>query len=362
MDLASRDLTMVPMDTASQDESKTGELVTTWAVLFSLGATFALARFYARFFKTKAHAWDDYFLVLALMTNLVTLVLVIIGASHGYGKHISQIAPSETVKALKAINFTVLTNGICMIFLKLSIGASLLRLQLGRGMTWIVWISIFISVCCNSMVLVGSIFACVPMAAIWDISLPHYTCIPKRYVVGSGYAQAGGNIVTDLFYSLSPLYYLRNVQVSRHNRYALRILFLVGLSATACSIAKLPELQQLANTVDPTYAGTDISMWASAEFAAGLIATSIPPLKIWFESGLRYICGSTSGSPNSSRKRAYYGTRSSIKPSRLTSRHSQHHILTEDSQVELSSLQARTMSHKTGTETSVVGVVGKDER
>lgn len=78
-----------------------------------------------------------------------------------------------------------------MLFLKLSIGASLLRLQLGRGMNWIVWFSILLSVCANAMTLIGSLFQCVPMEAIWNISLPNYTCIPKKYVVGSAYAQAG---------------------------------------------------------------------------------------------------------------------------------------------------------------------------
>lgn len=92
---------------------------------------------------------------------------------------------------MKAFNFTILTNGICMLFLKLSIGASLLRLQLGIGMNWIVWVFILISVCCNAMVTIGSLFACRPMEAIWNLGLENYTCIPRKYVVGSSYAQAG---------------------------------------------------------------------------------------------------------------------------------------------------------------------------
>jgi len=61
-----------------------------------------------------------------------------------------------------------------------------------------------------------------------------------------------GNIVTDLFYTLSPLYYLSKVKVSVYNRWALRGVFLVGLLATVCAIAKCTELPRLRNATDPT--------------------------------------------------------------------------------------------------------------
>ncbi|KAE9976078.1 hypothetical protein EG328_002849 [Venturia inaequalis] len=321
---------------ATQDlPSKTNQLLYSWIFLTIVGTTFVLARFYARFFKSKAHGWDDYFLGVAMISGIVTFALVVVGCSHGYGTSIYQLDPAEAAHALKAFNFTILTNGICMILLKLSIGASLLRLQLGRGMNWIVWLSIFISVCANAMTLIGSCFQCVPMEAIWNIRLPNYTCIPKKYVVGSSYAQACGNIVTDIFFSLSPLYYLRNVRVSVYNKWALRVLFCIGLSASACSIAKLPELGKLANTTDPTYAGPDISIWAAAEFNAGLVASSMPPLKSMFESTLKFIFGIKTGSLNSSAKRAYQGAKSSLKSSRINTRHSQHQILPEESQADI---------------------------
>jgi hypothetical protein len=38
-----------------------------------------------------------------------------------------------------------------------------------------------------------------------------------------------GNIVTDLLFTLGPLYYLRKVKVSRYNQWALRGVFCIGL-------------------------------------------------------------------------------------------------------------------------------------
>lgn len=151
------------------------------------------------------------------------------------------------------------------------------------------------------------------------------------------------------------------------------MLFLIGLSASACSVAKLPELHKLSNTTDPTCkyissvftgllrtskltlidAGAGISTYTAAEFNVGLIATSIPPLKPMFESTLKYFFGITPGSLNSSVKPAYYGARSSLKPSRMTTRHSQHQILPEDSQADLALGYLQTEAAAIKTETSI---------
>ena len=64
--------------------------------------------------------------------------------------------------------------------------------------------------------------------------------------------KAGGNILTDLFYSLGPLYYLSRVRVSVYNKWALRGVFMIGLVATICSIAKCEELPKLKSSTDPT--------------------------------------------------------------------------------------------------------------
>ncbi|TID17929.1 hypothetical protein E2P81_ATG10900 [Venturia nashicola] len=341
---------MASGDATEDVPSRTSELLYSVIFINILGASFVVARFYARFVKSNAHGWDDYFLGIALVSGIITFSLIAIACSHGYGTSIHQLAPADAVLALKATNFSVITNMICMIFLKLSIAASLLRLQLGRGMNWIVWLSVFISICSNAMALLGSVFQCVPMEAIWNINLPNYTCLPKKYVVGASYAQAAGNIVTDIFFSLSPLYYLRNVKVSVYNKWALRVLFCIGLSASACSVAKLPELHKLANTTNPTHAGVDIAIWAAAEFNAGLVATSMAPLKTLFEKALKCIFGITAGSLNSSVKRAYYGAKSSLKPSRMNTRHSQHQILPEESEADLTLVNLRNEATEAKTE------------
>jgi hypothetical protein len=106
----------------------------------------------------------------------------------------AKLNPQQKIDANKFSNFAVLDNGFAMAFVKLSIGFSLLRLQLGKGMTAIVWVSIAISVVCNMMVLVGSLFGCRPIQGIWNKAI-EADCNPPIVNVVASYIQTTGNIV-----------------------------------------------------------------------------------------------------------------------------------------------------------------------
>ena len=118
--------------------------------------------------------------------------LTIAMVHYGYGKTRDLLEPGRMTTALKFSNFAVLVNGFAMAFLKISIGVSLLRLQLGRGMAWIVWGSIVLSVACNALVVVITLFGCRPLAAVWDRSLmPVASCLPKGVNAWNSYIQTG---------------------------------------------------------------------------------------------------------------------------------------------------------------------------
>lgn len=120
------------------------------------------------------------------------MALTIVMVDYGYGKTKALLQPSQMTQALKYSNFAVLVNGFAMAFLKISIGLSLLRLQLGKGMVWIVWGSIFLSVVVNGLVVVTTLFGCRPLAAAWDRSLmPVATCLPRTVTVAHSYTQTG---------------------------------------------------------------------------------------------------------------------------------------------------------------------------
>jgi hypothetical protein len=122
--------------------------------------------------------------------SLVSMALTIAMVHYGYGKTRYLLQPAQMTSAMKFSNFAILVNGFAMAFLKISIGLSLLRLQLGNGMKWIVWGSMFLSIVVNMLVIVTSLFGCRPLAAVWDRSLmPVATCLPRSVSVANSYTQ-----------------------------------------------------------------------------------------------------------------------------------------------------------------------------
>ena len=113
-----------------------------------------------------------------------SMALTIVMVDYGYAKTKALLQSPEMTEALKYPNFALLNNGFAMALLKISIGLSLLRLQLGKGMVWIVWSSIFLSVMVNGLVVVTTLFGCRLLAAVWDRSLmPVATCLPRTATV-----------------------------------------------------------------------------------------------------------------------------------------------------------------------------------
>jgi hypothetical protein len=101
------------------------------------------------------------------------MALTIAMVHYGYGKTRYLLQPAQMTSAMKFSNFAILVNGFAMAFLKISIGLSLLRLQLGNGMKWIVWGSMFLSIVVNM-----------------DRSLmPVATCLPRSVSVANSYTQ-----------------------------------------------------------------------------------------------------------------------------------------------------------------------------
>ena len=116
--------------------------------------------------------------------------LGVASAVNGYGRPMSTIPPDRMLEALKFSNFGILANGVAMGTMKMSIGFSMLRIQLSRIFTALIWFTMAVSVVVNFNVLVGCFKSCTPIEKIWNPSLPG-TCWPTRINVGLAYAQAG---------------------------------------------------------------------------------------------------------------------------------------------------------------------------
>lgn len=98
----------------------------------------------------------------------------------------------DVVEAMKYSNFAVFCNGLAMAFLKVGIGASLLRINLSRVFSVVIILSIIVSLVVNLTVFGGSFAACQPIEKIWnkDPTLDG-TCWPRKVSLAFSYLQTG---------------------------------------------------------------------------------------------------------------------------------------------------------------------------
>ncbi|PGH06725.1 hypothetical protein GX51_02166 [Blastomyces parvus] len=294
-----------PDPTALRDRGP--ELMGVSCFLTVFGTAFVAARFWARYAATRPLGWDDLFLFLAMAAGLAGQGLTIAGVMYGSGKPFLTLDIADVVQCMKYSTFAIFCNGIAMAMLKLGIGSSLLRLNLSKVFNIGIIVCIVISLIVNLTVFPTTFGGCKPIEKAWnkDPNLPG-SCWPRKVSLVMSYLQTTGNIVTDLAFSIGPLVYLSKVRVSRYNKWALRGVFIIGLTASACAIAKATELPAILNTKDPTYAATNLTIWVKAEFNAGLFAASLPPLKATFEKMLRKF-GVMSGLSTPSNTHTYGG-------------------------------------------------------
>ncbi|EER37454.1 conserved hypothetical protein [Histoplasma capsulatum var. duboisii H88] len=288
---------MDPSMTSKPDRGP--ELMGVSCFLTIFGTLFVVARFWARYAAARAFGWDDLFLFLAMLAGLAGQGLTIAGVKYGSGKPFLTLDIADVVQCMKFSTFAILCNGLAMAFLKVGIGSSLLRLDLSRVFNFCVIACIAISLIVNLTVIPTTFAGCKPLEKTWnkDPTLAG-TCWPRKVSLVMSYLQ------TNVAFSIGPLVYLSQVRVSRYNKWALRGVFVIGLAASACAIAKATELPAILNTKDPTYAAVNLTIWVKAEFNAGLFAASLPPLKSTFERVLRKF-GVMSGLSTPSNTRSY---------------------------------------------------------
>ncbi|OJD14193.1 hypothetical protein AJ78_05433 [Emergomyces pasteurianus Ep9510] len=289
------------------------ELMGVTCFLTVFGTAFVIARFWARYAAVRPFGWDDLFIFLAMLAGLAGQGLTIAGIAYGSGKQFKTLKIADVAQTMKYSTFAIFCNGLAMGFLKIGIGSSLLRLNLSKMFNIAVIACIVVSIIVNFTVFPTTFAGCKPLEKTWNKD-PRLggSCWPRKVSLVMSYLQTTGNIVTDLAFSIGPLVYLAKVKVSRYNKWALRGVFLIGLTASACAIAKATELPAILNTQDPTYAAVNLTIWVKAEFNAGLFAASLPPLKSTFERVMRK-CGVMSGLSTPSNTHSYGGAYSGRK-------------------------------------------------
>ncbi|KXH52105.1 hypothetical protein CNYM01_00436 [Colletotrichum nymphaeae SA-01] len=255
-----------PLNPAWVAESNTARIITVVTVFHLLAQTSVALRIYARIWVIKAPGWDDAVMVLSAASTqhrapilLPAETDLVERAQYGLGKHFSTIDKKYDYVVFNHVAFwqSIISAAGALMFLKVSIALSLLRLSKTGWYKWALWSTI----------------------GFWDRNTtPPPKCKDGNNINLFGIINTGFNIFTDVVLATLPVPIIWNLQMKRRLRlYAIGILSL-GYFAVAMGIVK--AVYQLNNDSEPDKTfNRSIQFWGFLQLQVGIIAACAPALK-----------------------------------------------------------------------------------
>lgn len=133
------------------------------------------------------------------------------------------------------------------------------------------------------------IFGCQPTSAYWMSYDATYLLTADFYCVDAAKANLIAGIlsvVSDLYAVLLPCLMLWHFDAPRRQKIALNIVFCFGLLVVAAGAVRTYYFNGLAYTLDETWLGFDIFVWATLELQLAIICASAPALRVFFRKYL----------------------------------------------------------------------------
>jgi hypothetical protein len=156
---------------------------------------------------------------------------------------------------------------------------------------WKIYIiaAIVVTAAYSSIFVFMLIFACSPTDAYWKsfnlvyAATADFKCADTRY---ANIMSGALSIASDLWSVLLPCLMLRNFDAPRRQKVALNFIFSLGLLVVAAGSVRTYYLEKLGHTLDLTWVGFDVYIWAQLEINLSLICASAPALRALFRTWL----------------------------------------------------------------------------
>ncbi|KAJ5691836.1 hypothetical protein N7462_001259 [Penicillium macrosclerotiorum] len=218
---------------------------------------------------------DDWLIASALILQAVLLACSLIAGEWGMGKHIWTTTIPKVVK-MKQILLAWLIIYIFELFL---IKASILMFYRRIfGMNWTIWACLAIASAWALGSLIALLVCPAPISYFWT----EYTAPTSgnfRYNFYNYYlGNAAGNVVSDVLILLVPFPIVWRLKMRVTQKIMVSSVLLLGIFVCAASIVRLHYITGL-NTVDLTWAMSNVYVWSDVEPCLGIICACLPAVQ-----------------------------------------------------------------------------------
>ncbi|KAF1961961.1 hypothetical protein CC80DRAFT_531720 [Byssothecium circinans] len=251
-------------------------------------------RVYTRTILVRNFGKDDLAMVAALAITVAYLIAIFIIRENGMGLSGKDLTMDQMLAIIQTTLGIELIYYPCVFFIKLSILFCYLRI--GRFPTLstrrkalteasaavksferitkytIYFLAIFCLVC-----LITTLTQCIPIHKMWDFTgMVKGSCINTTAFF---YTTSAVNIITDIWIIALPVRTLLKIQRPSHEKFALIVVFSLGVFSCIASIVRLHAIRIYTESPDPFYDSAPINLWSMVEINIGIWCASIPSLK-----------------------------------------------------------------------------------
>ncbi|KAF2498106.1 hypothetical protein BU16DRAFT_445842, partial [Lophium mytilinum] len=267
---------------ASQDADPDTRVVMTLGWLLAsmiLMIFFVFARFYSKFTIKTTIGVDDWVMVTAALCAIPVSLVGCAATGFGLGWKSANLKPGWEETYAKACIGNIALIPMSMSLTKISLCLTYLRLFPSRSNKIFCWTAIVYCVAWAIASIFVLIFACIPVAAVWDLSIVDKKCIDFKAALLSF---AALNSLSDFLVFLWPARSLWSIQLPVKQRLGLILVFAVGIIVCVAGICRMWYFLVYLNSKDPYWEASILWCLSSTEVDLGIICACLPGTKPLF--------------------------------------------------------------------------------
>ncbi|KAL9639431.1 MAG: hypothetical protein Q9204_001090 [Flavoplaca sp. TL-2023a] len=276
---------------AGGDENLGPTIIIINVIVFTASMLIIILRIFTRLCLTKNFGWDDVFMVLTGVLNVVGMGFVGTEVANGLGRKRYYLEPASYKKFLKYDYLDWVQVFLTLMISKISICLFLLRLSSFRKIRLGLHAMNIFLVTSHIPLTFLIVFQCSPISKYWRN--PHDgpgKCFSKDTVAHIIIVQGVFSIVSDFILAGFPIVLLWNVQLGKRTKLGLCMLMGLGVITAGICIGRTALSGQV-KSMDVSWAGVPNALARVFEINLGIIAACMPIMKPF----VRYVKARATG-------------------------------------------------------------------
>ncbi|KAF2277449.1 uncharacterized protein EI97DRAFT_449566 [Westerdykella ornata] len=295
--LTTKNLTMTMCNAPIRDRGPVFRTVN--ATLGVLSAVCVVLRIgYKLFLTVYPLSWDDYFIVLALISGVPGTIINDRGVlKNGLGRDIWTLEFQQITDFIKWFYALEVDYFVNIVMLKASLLFFYYHIFPGARVRRLTIVTMVVNAMYGIAFVVTAIFQCSPISYYWHRWDGEHegTCININALA---WANAAVSIALDFWMLAIPLFQVAHLQLAWKKKVGVAMMFCVGTFVTIVSILRLQYLVHFANSTNPTWDQFDVCSWSTIEINVGIMCACMPAIRAILVRLFPKVLGNTHKSSN----------------------------------------------------------------